>query len=183
MCKLKFVIPTAILAVVALLVISNRALAHEDRPVGTYNLHVGWHVEPALVGQLNAVELTVTTASDQKPVADVEKTLTVTVSTAGKTSDPLNFEASDETSGQYTATLIPTRTGDYQFHFVGTIGGTKVDEMFDSAKGKFVAVDPVNDLQFPDKVPSNTDLQKEIDDLRAQLAALKGSTPPATASH
>jgi hypothetical protein len=178
--RLRYLILPLILLVAAFSVISSRALAHEDRPVGPYNFHVGWHVEPALVGQLNAVELTVTTTNDQKPVADVEKSLTVTISTAGKTSDPLNFGASDETPGMYTASLIPTRTGDYTFHFAGMIGSTKIDETFDSANGKFAPVDPVNDLQFPDKVPSNAELQKEIDALRAEIATLKG-TPAATA--
>ncbi len=76
----------------------------------------------------------------------------------------------------YTASLIPTATGDYQFHFVGTIGTTKIDETFNSAQGKFNPVEPVNDLQFPSKEPSNGDLQKEINDLKAQIAALKGGS-------
>jgi len=155
-------------------------LAHEDRPVGPYNFHVGWHVEPALVDQLNAVELTV--AQNKKPVMDVDKTLKVTVSTGSKTSDELQLTASDETPGLYTAALIPTVTGDYKFHFVGTIGKTKVDETFNSADGKFDSVDPVTDLEFPEKEPSNADLQKEIDDLKAQLAALKGGSSASMAA-
>ncbi len=90
------------------------AQAHEDRPVGPYTLHVGWHVEPALLDQLNAVELMVTTTTDGKPVTGVEKTLTVTVSTRGQTSNTLNFDPSDESPGLYTAAIIPTATGDYQ---------------------------------------------------------------------
>jgi copper(I)-binding protein len=177
--KLCLLTSIAILAVAAMLVASVPALAHEDRPVGPYNFHVGWHVEPALVGQLNAVELTVTQSG--KPVSDVEKSLEVTISTGGKTSDPLSLDPSDETPGLYTASVIPTVVGDYRFHFVGMIGDTKVDETFDSAQGKFASVDPVTDLQFPEKVPSNADLQREIDDLKAQIAAMKGGGTAATA--
>jgi hypothetical protein len=162
------------------LTLSTTALAHEDRTVGPYKLHVGWHVEPALVGQLNAVELTVT--QDGKAISDVEKTLTVTLATGGKTSDKLQFTASDETPGLYTAAVIPTVAGDYKFHFVGTIGTTPVDETFDTADGKIDSVEPVTDLQFPEKEPSNGELQKQIDDLKAQIAALKGNTASATAA-
>ena len=159
------------------LLVTHPVLAHEDRTVGPYNLHVGWHVEPALIGQLNAVELTVT--QDGKPVTGVEKALTVTISTRGQTSDKMNFVPSDETPGLYTAAIIPTATGDYQFHFGGTIGSTKVDETFDSANGKFDSVEPINDLEFPNKPPTNAELQKEIDDLKAQIAVLKGGAPAA----
>src|SRR5437773_896490 len=92
-----FVAVAIVLGISIVLTLSTTALAHEDRTVGPYKLHVGWHVEPALVGQLNAVELTVT--QDGKEVKDVEKTLTVTLSTGGKTSDKLQFTESDETPG------------------------------------------------------------------------------------
>ena len=162
-----------IIGTVVVLTLSSMVLAHEDRTIGPYKLHVGWHVEPALTEQLNAIEVTVT--QNGKAVQDVEKTLTLTLSTGGKTSDALQFNPSDEMPGLYTAALIPTVAGDYKLHFVGTIGKTPIDETFDSADGKIDPVERVTDLQFPEKEPSNAELQKEIDDLKAQITALKGN--------
>ena len=173
--KRNLAILVELIALVAVLALAVPAFAHEDRSVGPYNLHVGWHVEPALVGQLNAVELTVT--QDGNPVADVGQNLTVTVSTGGVTSDPFTLDASDETPGLYTAALIPTVVGDYSFHFVGTIGSNQVDETFNSADGMFNSVDPVSDLMFPEQEPSNAELQQQIDALNAQLDALTAATP------
>jgi hypothetical protein len=96
----------------------------------------------------------------------------VTVSTGGKTSAPLLLQASDETPGLYTAALIPTVVGDYQFHFVGTVGSYQVDETFNSADGQFDSVDPITDLQFPEQEPSNAELQAQIDTLKSQVDAL-----------
>ena len=75
--------------------------------------------------------------------------------------------------------MLAATTGDYQFHLVGTIGSTKIDETFDTAKGQINSVEPINYLEFPNKPPSTADLQKEIDDLKAQIAALKGGAPAA----
>src|SRR5258708_7331977 len=121
-----FAAAAVIIGIVVAITVSSTALAHEDRTVGPYKLHVGWHVEPGLVGQLKPVELTVT--QNGKAAKDVEKTLTVTASTGGKTSDKLQFNPSDETPGMYTASLIPTVAGDYKFHLVGVIGKTPIDE-------------------------------------------------------
>lgn len=171
-------------------------LAHETHTVGPYNLRVGWHVEPAYVGQMNAVELTVT--QDSKPVEGIEKSLTVMVSTGDKTSDKLilvpyedsskemaempGMQANASSTGVYLAALIPTRVGDYKFHFTGTIGTTQIDETFDSAGGKFACVEPLTELQFPDREPSNLDLQRQIDALKAEIAALKGAQAAPTAA-
>ena len=49
------------------------------------------------------------------------------------------------------ASIIPTRPGDYTFHFIGTISGQKVDDQFTSSDKTF---DPAND---PASVPIRCD--------------------------
>jgi hypothetical protein len=60
------------------------------------------------------------------------------------------------------ADIVPTRDGDYQWTFVGTIGDTQVNEKFDTADGKFNKVEPQSALQFPQAMP----------DASAQAAAI-----------
>lgn len=183
--KTRRIVATITLIAFALLALATRSSAHETHTVGAYTLRVGWHIEPTYVNQLNAVELALT--QNGKPVDGAEKTLSMIVSFGGKSTDKLTLtpaDAPDEMTagaaspagtGVYLVPLIPTRAGDYQFHFVGILGDTKIDETFDTANGKIGSVDPVNQLQFPERDPSNADLQRQIDDLKAQIAALKGT--------
>src|SRR5439155_13604092 len=64
-----------ILAILALPLLATSALGHERRDVGQYTFVVGWLDEPPLAGQLNAIDLTVTETSGDKPVGGVEQTL------------------------------------------------------------------------------------------------------------
>ena len=84
------------------------------------------------------------------------------------------YPAGDEPDHS-TADLLPTRAGDYGFHLFGTIGETEVDKIFTSADGDFSIIEPASDLQF--LVLEQVDiaaLQAQIDELRAQIAALSG---------
>jgi hypothetical protein len=109
------------------------AAAHVIEHAGSYNLEVGWHVEPTYVGYPNAVEITVSDGAGQ-PVTDLgPDDLHVTVASGSQTSQPLSFdpafdlEEGDGTPGQYIAKIVPTAPGDYTFAFSGSIHGTKVD--------------------------------------------------------
>jgi hypothetical protein len=42
--------------------------------------------------------------------------------------------------GSYLADILPTRVGDFQWIFTGTINGDQVNETFDTADGRFGAV-------------------------------------------
>ena len=52
-------------------------------------------------------------------------------------------------AGDYVADIVPMRTGDYQWTFVGSLNGDTVNEKLDTADGKFNGVEGISELQFP----------------------------------
>ena len=137
---------------IALVVLPSAALAHERRTVagGKYDVVVGWDVEPALEGQKNAASIRVSKSgtTPAEPVAGADKTLKIQVR-QGATSKEFPLRAVFGQPGYYVADLLPTRVGDYQFTFVGSIGEDAVNEKFDSADGKFDGIKSTSDMQFP----------------------------------
>ena len=138
----------SVLAAVALLLSLSIALAHENRDVGKYRLTVGWTGEPAYQGQRNGLSLAIVNKDTNQPVEGAEKTLQAEILFGGQKRE-VALRAVFRQPGQYTADLIPTRDGDYRFRFFGDIEGQKVDEVFDSADGKFNAVQQADALYFP----------------------------------
>lgn len=162
----------AALAVVvtSLGIFATPAAAHERRTVGPYTLVVGWITEPSYVGQLNALDLTVTETATSKPVEGLEKTLKADVVAGGGAAVmPLVIAARFGQPGKYQGPVLPTKTGDYTFHLTGTVNTTPIDERFESGPGRFGAIEDVATLQFPNKVPSNTDLAAKLDDVNTKL--------------
>ncbi|HLJ08433.1 MAG TPA: hypothetical protein VKX24_07830, partial [Acidimicrobiia bacterium] len=141
------------------------ALAHEQRQVGAIQFTVGWQHEPAYAGSQNAVQLFLKDAKG-KPIDDLgdPPSLEVQVVTGNQTSDPLTLEPSFDadtglgTHGEFDAPIIPTRPGDYTFHFTGTVNGQKVDEKFTSSDTTFDTVKEPTVAEFPAKDPSAGDL-------------------------
>src|SRR5579884_1842387 len=123
------------------------ALAHEQRKVGAVQFTVGWQHEPAYAGAENAVQLFLKDAAG-KSIDDLgdPPSLQVQVITGSQTSDPLTLQPSfDEdtglgTHGEFDAPIIPTRPGQYTFHFTGTVNGQKIDEKFTSSDQTFAPV-------------------------------------------
>jgi len=75
------------------LAIVPAAYAHSGIEVGDYLLDIGWKVEPAFVGQPNAVQVTVL-SHDETPILDLgPEGLQVVVSTAGQDSPSLQLTA------------------------------------------------------------------------------------------
>ena len=58
---------------------------------------------------------------------------------------------------------IPTRPGEYTFHFFGTIDGEEVDETFTPGPGGFEEVESPQPIQFPEQEPSTGELAERID--------------------
>jgi len=164
-------IAAAIAVVVASFgILATPAAAHETRMVGPYTFIVGWLNEPAVVGQSNGLDLTVTETAGDKPVAGLEKTLKAEVVIGGgaKTRS-LDLTPDGDMPGRYTSGFVPTRIGDYTFHISGTAGTTKIDEKFESGPNRFDPVTDIVGLEFPDQIPSTGDLAQQLADANTKL--------------
>jgi hypothetical protein len=131
---------------------STPALAHQSKDMGDYHVAVGFAVEPAFQNQMNGVELFVST-KDGKQVEGLEKTIQFEVTAGGK-SMPVAVHSVYKDPGHYVGEFMPTLAGDYVFHMTGKINDLAVDESFESGPGRFSAVSPIADVQFPNKNPS-----------------------------
>jgi len=143
----------AILSGSALLVLvagPATALAHERRTIGAgkYDVVVGWDVEPAYVGIKNSATIQIMDAGTTNPVAGADKSLKLSIR-QGASTQAFPLHAVFGQNGMYSADIVPTRVGDYQWIFTGAIAGNAVNETFDTADGKFDAVAPATAVQFP----------------------------------
>ena len=181
--------PASVAAAASVLVLAALAgaaptFAHTGHEVGPYVLEIGWLAEPAFVGQPNAVQVTITTHADGKPVLDLAADdLAVVVSTAGVDSPSLTFEPAFDAEeqegslGEYDAALVPTAPGDYSFHITGSIHGTAVDLTVASGEETFDAVIASTDLEFPAKMPTLTEVGTRLDRIDARIADLQSAAP------
>ena len=164
----------ALLLALAAALLPASGLAHESRPVGgKYQLEVGFLTEPPVAGQINGIDLRVST-SDGDPVEGLEKTLKAEVIVGGGArTAAFPLEAQFEQPGSYAAHFIPTRDGSYIFRFTGSIEGTPIDERFESGPGRFDDVEGAQQLQFPDKLPDPAAAAAEIEAARQEAATAR----------
>jgi hypothetical protein len=148
-----------VLALVAVL-LPGAALAHEKRTVGKYTFVVGFLNEPAIQGEPNGLDLTITDANGN-PVDGAEKTLKVGIAYSGGTPKDLPLSARFGLHGKYTTQVIPTKVGSYSFVFSGTLNGDPVIETFESGPGRFDDVTSASSLEFPEAVPATADLAQQ----------------------
>lgn len=149
------------------------AMAHESRIVGKYKFVVGFLNEPALINEVNSLDLRVSISDTAKPVEGLDKTLKFEV-TNGASTLPLPLTARFGQPGAYNAPFIPTRAGTYIFHLSGQVEGNAIDEKFESGPGRFNDVADTSSMQFPVKVPAPADLAAQLK--TAQDAAASAQT-------
>ena len=153
----------SLLVLTALLTLtSTPVLAHQAKELGDYAVEVGFQDEPAIAGQMNALEFFASTKSGQK-VEGLEKTVKFEVQAGGKTK-AIEVEPVEGDPGHYLGVFMPTQVGDYVFHMTGKINDLAVDETFESGPGRFSPVTSAEDVQFPNALPGT-------DQLAAQMAA------------
>ena len=162
--------------------------AHVHQDVGPYSVEVGWSVEPAYVGQPNAVQLTIHDAQEQ-PVTDLgADDIKVVVSTGDQQSQPLSFEPGWDPEegegplGEYDAALVPTAPGDYTFHITGTIKGNAVDITLTSSETTFDPVLGTSDSEFPAKLPTMAEVVTRLDRVDSRIGELQGGGGPTQAA-
>jgi hypothetical protein len=155
-------------AAVALALPAAPAAAHEQRHVNGNDVVVGWLEEPAFAGFLNAVQFIATRGG--QPVEDAR--LEVEVVFGGpdgeQRTDPMPLEPAFGAPGEYHATLIPTRPGQYTFSVTGRMDGP-VDEVFTSGPETFNDIEEVSGVQFPEQDPSAGELGEAVTQLQEQL--------------
>jgi hypothetical protein len=142
---------------IAFLSVPTSVFAHERRTIanGKYDVVVGWDVEPAYSDFKNAASIRISQAGSNPavPVTGAERTLKVQIRQGASTRE-FNLRSVFGQQGYYVADIVPTREGDYQWTFVGTINEDQINERFDSADGKFNGVEAASALQFPQTLPN-----------------------------
>lgn len=139
----KPLIGAVLLAVLALILNFQFALAHEAVTIGDYTLEIGWLGEPPVVGQQNAIVVNVSKTSDKQPVEDISA-LTVTISYGGQDKTLTLQPLGEDTPGQFVAPVVPTIPGKYTIKLGGSLGNTAVNTEVEPEE-----VQAADTLQFP----------------------------------
>ena len=139
------VLSACLLSLMLLLSNFHTVLAHETITVGDFEIEAGWLNEPPIVGEKNAIVITVTDASGggQQPVEDISS-LTVMISYGGQRKVLSFVPLGEDTPGQFAAPILPTMAGEYELILSGSLGDTAVD-----ATTSVDEVQPINTLAFP----------------------------------
>jgi hypothetical protein len=168
----------AVLATATLVGLARPAWAHEQRQVGRLNFVVGFGEEPAYAGLPNSVSLRISDAKDQ-PVTDLgEGSLSVDVMFGDETTK-LSMEPAFRDPGAYQANFVPSRPGQYEFHFTGTVAGQQIDETFTSGPETFNDVEDISEQMFPVRDPSTGQLAERLE---REVARLERASAGASSS-
>ena len=154
---------------------TNSAVAHEEVVIGNISIVGGWLDEPPLVNQLNDIVMIITNASNGEPINNAIAQLEVTLQ-KGTESRPLEFQPAEE-AGTYTATILPTQTGQYALVMRGTLAGQAIDgqmqieDVEDTARFNFPPATTAGGGGGGNQIPQGLveQLQVVIADLTAQV--------------
>jgi hypothetical protein len=169
-----------------LLALAAPAFAHEQRRVGAYQFTVGWQHEPAYAGTENGVQVFVRDANGT-PIDELGTPVTLKVQAiyGGQASPYLALEPSWDpdtglgTHGEWDAAITPTQSGNYTFHFTGTIHGQPIDQRFTSSDSTFATVEDPTAVEFPTKTPPPVQLAAGVARLQPRVEALAASASSA----
>jgi hypothetical protein len=156
------------------------ASAHEVRTVGAYEFTVGWLHEPAYADEQNAVQFLLKD-SKGNPVSDLGDTLKVEVIYQNQKMPALSLNPTFDPDtglgmpGEYLASIIPTRPGNYTFHFTGSVKGQTVDQSFTSSPTTFDEVKEPTAVEFPAQDPTRAQVSQRLDRIDSRLAAAQTS--------
>ena len=124
------------------------ASAHGKTTVGDYDLEIGFHDEPVVVGMPNSLDLFVTNSKTGEKVNNLQDTLTAEL-IFGPSKKTFKLEPQEGQDGAYTAFVIPTAVGDYTWHITGNINGTPVDVSMTSSPDTFNSAEAASVYAFP----------------------------------
>jgi hypothetical protein len=156
------------------------ASAHEVRTVGAYEFTVGWLHEPAYADEQNAVQF-ILKDSKGNPVDNLGDTLKVEVIYQTQKMPALSLTATWDPDtglgmhGEYLASLIPTRAGNYTFHFTGAVNGQAIDQSFTSSPTTFDAVKEPAAVEFPAQDPTRGQISQKLDRIDPRIAAAQAT--------
>jgi hypothetical protein len=152
------------LIVLAAVLVTGTALAHERIVSGDYALTLGWLDEPPVAGLKNAALVEVTTAKNDQPVEGAEGTLTAQIVYGGKSKELL-LRSLEGQPGVYAGDFVPTRRGTYTLKLGGTINGQPIE-----VSHEIEEVGSLDSLTFPEP---QADLQKSIEALQSELGTTR----------
>jgi hypothetical protein len=173
-------IVVTVVATLIALAVPAAAMAHEHRSVGPLSYVVGWLNEPTFAGSVNAVQLFLARGGAPVPDGTLQVVVIFGDRNGTQKSSPMDFDPSDETPGEYTSSLIPSRPGTYTFHITGTASGTKVDQYFTSGEKTFDDPKDPTASEFPAKDPTNGQLAQRLDSTDAKVTAVQPASSRST---
>ena len=135
------------------------ARAHVTERAGSFEVELGWGLEPPRLGAENFVEVNV--ADDKgEPVAVPADALTVEV-VYGDAAVTLPL-ATTGVPGSLEARLTPTRPGTYSFHLSGSVRGKPLGASATCSESTFECVEVAGGAQFPVADPSAGELAQRL---------------------